>query len=378
MLRTSDLDYELPEASIARHPARPRDSARLLVVRAPTGEVLDECHVCDMHKHVAADDLLVLNRTSVLPARFVGRKASTHGACEGLYLSSNPDGTFHALIQGGHMRAGVIVECRVGDAWVQGLELVARAEGAQAGAWAIRPIASLEPLRTNHLALLGHVGLPPIPPYIRAARVHAGERETDAPDREEYQTVYADLSQAGSVAAPTAGLHMTRALMEQLRTSGVTFGEVTLHVGTGTFRTVETEFLEQHAMHSEWCSMPLETIEQVGQCRARGGRVIPIGTTSARTLEGYARLTPDFPASLETDILITPGHRWMWVDGLLTNFHLPRSTLLAMVASLLEREPGCGVRTLLGLYEFAMRRGYRFYSFGDAMLILPSPEAKSR
>ncbi len=240
--------------------------------------------------------------------------------------------------------------------------------------------------------LLARIGLTPIPPYIRRARDHAGQDVPDDVDRARYQTVFAaaahhapptnattsnpaatDEPTSGSVAAPTAGLHMTPDLLARLASQGVRRADVTLHVGTGTFRNVETEFVEQHTMHREVCEMLPTTREAILQTRSRHGRVICVGTTSARTVESFARLdTANPPQWLATDILITPGYTWRWTDGLLTNFHLPRSTLMAMVASLLgDGGTQSGVQRLKSLYAAAIRDGYRFYSYGDAMLILP-------
>lgn len=227
--------------------------------------------------------------------------------------------------------------------------------------------------------VLEAVGLTPLPPYIVRARRHSGRVAYEHEDHERYQTVYAS-GEAGSVAAPTAGLHFTPKLLAMLRNAGVGLESVTLHVGTGTFRPVETEFVEQHPMHAEWCSVSPETVERVRATRAARGRVFAVGTTAARTLEAYAGAAESggCPASLSTRILITPGYRWRWVDGMVTNFHLPRSTLMAMVASLLEGADGGtgdgtggGVSALLGHYRRALAAGYRFYSFGDATLVVP-------
>jgi S-adenosylmethionine:tRNA ribosyltransferase-isomerase len=215
--------------------------------------------------------------------------------------------------------------------------------------------------------------LTPIPPYIRKARQTAGIAISDAADRDRYQTVFADAQTVhgglGSVAAPTAGLHFTPGLLAELERLGVERADVVLHVGPGTFRPVETAIVEEHPMHAEWCSMPHTAIEAIGRTRARGGRVVCVGTTSARVVETYAAREERgeaYEAWVETRILITPGYRWRWVDGLLTNFHLPRSTLMAMVAALLDG----GVERLKGVYSEAISQGYRFYSYGDAMLVV--------
>jgi S-adenosylmethionine:tRNA ribosyltransferase-isomerase len=268
------------------------------------------------------------------------------------------------------------------------------------GAWIVEVLGVDPTTDPGGMQALERVGHTPLPPYILGKRRRAGERVEDAEDRARYQTVYAgggsagagradagaSSPSAGSVAAPTAGLHFTPELLGRLDELGVERADVVLHVGSGTFKPVETEFIEQHRMHSEMCSMSPETIARVRAARQAGRRVIAVGTTSARTLESYAKLeddrsgdrshqvnTPRWPGWLDTNLLITPGYQWRWTGGLLTNFHLPRSTLLAMVSSLLTPaggEPMEGVRRLLGLYELAVREGYRFYSYGDAMVVV--------
>jgi S-adenosylmethionine:tRNA ribosyltransferase-isomerase len=240
-----------------------------------------------------------------------------------------------------------------------------RAESAGAGGR--RPISAEETL-----AVLGRAGLTPIPPYIRAARKAAGVEVGEETDRERYQTVYAasELSKAASVAAPTAGLHFAEGLLARLAAAGVGRADVTLHVGTGTFKPVEAEQVEDHPMHAESCSMGAGAVAAVRDARESGGRVVAVGTTSARTLETYAGAVAgggEVPPAMTTRLLVTPGYEWKWVDGMLTNFHLPRSTLMAMVAALL---PG-GVARLKEVYGAAVKEGYRFYSYGDAMLVLP-------
>lgn len=260
------------------------------------------------------------------------------------------------------------------------------------GTWIARMFGPGVAPSDSALSVLERLGGPPLPPYIRAARKRAGAPETInpsapsssssssapalPPDIARYQTVYADAQHAGSIAAPTAGLHFTPGLLERLAAGGIARHPVVLHVGTGTFKPVATEFIEQHAMHSEWCHIPAETCAAITSARARDARIVAIGTTSARTLESFPRHEIDRGAQLArwTRILIAPGHTWANVDALFTNFHLPCSTLMAMVASFLET-PGCGVGSgverLRRYYELAVHEKYRFYSYGDAMLILP-------
>lgn len=382
MLRTADLDYELPPERIATEPARPRDSARLLVTRRSVGARLEHRTVSDLPALLRPGDLLVFNTTRVLPARFLGVRQDTGGRVEGLFLHRGPgEGTWEVLLKARRFRDGApILVCdeagrpvpirgsdgRLGAAR---LTLVERVAG-DGGGWIVRaelvgdgwelPIGPGETL-----IVLGQAGRTPIPPYIRAARKQAGLAVPEQADRERYQTVYA--SAAGSIAAPTAGLHFTPGLLARLEEAGARRADVVLHVGMGTFKPVESEYIEEHPMHAEWCTMPGATAGTIRAARAAGGRVIAVGTTSARTIEAYAALGDPVPESITTRLLITPGYEWRWVDGILTNFHLPRSTLMAMVGALL---PG-GVGALRGVYAEAIARGYRFYSYGDAMLILP-------
>ncbi len=246
-----------------------------------------------------------------------------------------------------------------------GGELTIRLRDRSAEAWLVEPLAEGEP----HV-LLERVGLTPVPPYILRARKERQEEaagETDARDRSWYQTVYADDSAAGAVAAPTAGLHFTPQLLEALSGRGVERAEVVLQVGAGTFKPIETEHVEEHPMHHERFVVRREVMQRIVETRAKGGRIIAVGTTTARALESLPTLAAENDVATETDLLITPGYRFRHIDGLLTNFHLPRSTLLAMVGALLEG----GVPRLLRVYEEAIRERYRFYSYGDAMLILP-------
>jgi S-adenosylmethionine:tRNA ribosyltransferase-isomerase len=285
--------------------------------------------------------------------------------------------------------ARVVLRRRDNTLSTASLELIARSEKVE-GAWVVRVDPGEElssgdagPAGCNpaplHKALLERVGRPPLPPYIRAARRASGLADEAPEDVERYQTVYARGDElgggAGSVAAPTAGLHFTPELLARLAARGAGRADVTLHVGAGTFRTVEAETVEGHDMHAELCAMSGEAIEAVQRTRAAGGRVIPVGSTSMRTIESYARLEPHrrdaCATGLWTDLLLTPGAELLWTDGLLTNFHLPRSTLMALVATLLDTDPERAAGRLRSLYEEAVERRYRFYSYGDAMLILP-------
>lgn len=372
MLPTRALDYDLPEDLIATEPARPRDSARLLVIsRAdPSPARAQHLRIRDLPPLLEPSDLLILNRTAVLPARFRGVREDSGGKVDGLYLEQarhDDPLAWSVLLKSRRTKPGIFIRLllRDGARSPMRLRLVERnPDSPDSGQWIARVEGAPEHADTP--AILAMIGLTPLPPYIRQARKRSGQHSDDERDREDYQTVYAAPDRSASVAAPTAGLHFTPELLARLRERGVQTAEVTLHVGIGTFKPIETEYVEQHPMHSEWCTVPRETLGAIGDVRARAGRVIAVGTTAARALES---VNPDEPAEgpFRTSLLIKPGHDWRNADGLLTNFHLPRSTLLAMVASLFPR----GMDDLLPLYAEAIERRYRFYSFGDAMLILP-------
>ncbi len=436
MLRTSDLDYELPEGRIATAPAEPRDSARLMVVRRDQrGASAVHAQVRDLPRFLRRGDLLVVNTSRVIPARVLGERADTGGRVEGLYLGpageggvaechagepeasrgvSSATGTppaWRMLLRGRRLRPGVCVSLRTSDGLTSGvvLRLVRKVEAQEGvpvnahrgpspadlhedGAWITEAVDGTgTPLAEPAVTLLERCGLPPLPPYIRAARKRRHEAETVPADTGSYQTVYAadhhgarglacgEVARVGvpdgSVAAPTAGLHFTPDLLARLDEAGVERAGVVLHVGAGTFKPVEAEFVEQHPIHAEWCEVPAATASRLAAARREGRRVIAVGTTSARTLESF---TPEAlsagGAARWTRLLITPGHRWRAVDGLMTNFHLPRSSLMALVAAHLQVEgaaEGDGVARLRALYTEAVREGYRFYSYGDGMLLLP-------
>ncbi|MGH7243124.1 MAG: tRNA preQ1(34) S-adenosylmethionine ribosyltransferase-isomerase QueA [Phycisphaerales bacterium] len=379
VLRTSELEYDLPEERIALEPATPRDSARLMVVSRASAEVIEHDRVSDLPRLLRAGDVLVFNTTRVLPARLIGKREDTGGAVEGLFLaiaSASAGERWTVLLKAKKVRPGmrIVLDDSTGNASGVILTAIERVEG-EAGAW----IVSVE--HAAGIAALQRAGRTPLPPYILKAREHAHRVIAEQSDRDRYQTVYAN--EPGSVAAPTAGLHFTTELLATLSKQGVERIDATLHVGTGTFRPVEVDIVEDHPMHTEQCSLPRESVTRILQAVREGRRVIAVGTTSARTLESYAasfeslrgaganesEAIARLPGSIDTRLLITPGYRWKWVSGLMTNFHLPRSTLLAMVGALLPESSG-GVGALKNLYSTAIRDGYRFYSYGDAMLVL--------
>jgi S-adenosylmethionine:tRNA ribosyltransferase-isomerase len=336
------LDYDLPSHLIAQEPAAARDAARLLVVDRSTG-TLSHHHFRDLPDLLSSTDLLVLNDTRVLPARLVGKRERTGGRWEGLFLRETPDGLWELLAQTrGRPQPGEVIAIDPGP-----LRLTLR--GRTNGHWLAEPSPPGAP--TELLAMSGRV---PLPPYIRKG-------EAGSADRERYQTVYARAD--GSVAAPTAGLHFTPAVFDRLRGRGIEWTSVTLHVGLGTFEPIKTDDPSRHHMHAEWAEVPAAAVHGIRACKARGGRVFAVGTTATRALETVARDGELKPWRGETDIYIYPPYRFRVLDGLITNFHLPRTTLLLLVAAF------AGPDLVKRAYAEAVRHEYRFYSYGDAMLV---------
>jgi S-adenosylmethionine:tRNA ribosyltransferase-isomerase len=360
-MRLSDFDYDLPPELIAQEPSPQRDRSRLLVLprdRSRRREGGGPAHhvFCDLPELLRPGDLLVLNDTRVVPARLVGRRARTQGHWEGLFLRAQPDGAWELLCQTrGRLVAGeTLVVHRESGGGGEGLRLVLVGRTPE-GRWLARPEEPGDPAE-----LLARHGQVPIPPYIRKGRA----RDEDA---ERYQTVYA--ARPGAVAAPTAGLHFTPAVFEALRRRGIDRGFVTLHVGPGTFQPVQVEDVDRHRMQPEWGELPAATAEAMTDARARGGRVVAVGTTVVRVLESAAALPPGpgggpAPWSGLTDLTIRPPYTFRAVDALVTNFHLPRSSLLLLVAAF------AGLEAIRSAYRVAVEQRYRFYSYGDAMLIL--------
>jgi S-adenosylmethionine:tRNA ribosyltransferase-isomerase len=341
-MKTSDFDYHLPESSIAQTPAEPRDSSRLLVLDRASGN-LEHKIFRNIFDYLKPNDLLVLNQTRVIPARIFAKK-ETGGKVELLLLRRRDSLTWESLVGGKGLRVGTKVEIENG---LQA-EILEILEGSE------RLIKFTEPIEPY----FSRVGNVPLPPYIH-------EKLSD-PER--YQTVFA--KEPGSAAAPTAGLHFTPQLLDQLRMKGVKIAYVTLHVGLDTFAPVTEDSPEEHKIHTEWCELSRETADLINLTRQNGGQVVAVGTTSVRTLEGAAQaLTADRSEQIAafsgpTNIFILPGYRFKIVDVMITNFHLPKSTLIMLVSAFAGREG------ILSAYETAIREGYRFYSFGDAMLIL--------
>jgi S-adenosylmethionine:tRNA ribosyltransferase-isomerase len=348
-MKLSDFDFDLPEDLIALRPARPRSSARLLLAQ---GDAITDAHVFDLPGILRPGDRLVLNDTKVIPARLTGLRQRAGAPGEGearieaTLLEAQPDGTWSALVKPlRRLREGETI--RFSD------DLSATFEGRAGEAALLRFDCTGEAFE----AALNAAGAMPLPPYI------AGQRAPDAADVEDYQTVWA--ARPGAVAAPTASLHFDDALLAALVARGVTMTRVTLHVGAGTFLPVKVDDVTDHRMHAEWGEITPDAAAEINATRAAGGRIIPVGTTALRLLESAAAPGGVAPFRGETDIFITPGFTFRVADGLMTNFHLPKSTLMMLVSALM------GVDRVRAIYAHAIAERYRFFSYGDASLLLP-------
>lgn len=341
-MRVADFHFDLPEALIARHPLPERRASRLLALDGPTG-TLAHRQFADLLDYLRPGDLMVFNNTRVIPARLFGQKES--------------GGKLEVLVERVLDQHRVLAHIRASKAPKPGTRILVEGGGSAEMLQrhdALFELAFAEPV----LPLLERVGHMPLPPYI--------DRPDDAADRERYQTVYAQ--RAGAVAAPTAGLHFDEALLATLKDKGVAFGHVTLHVGAGTFQPVRVDDLKEHVMHREWLNVGAELVQQVRRTRAAGGRVIGVGTTVVRALESAMREGELLPYAGETQIFITPGYRIRSVDAMVTNFHLPESTLLMMISAF------AGQARVFEAYQAAIAEKYRFFSYGDAMLLFPQGE----
>ena len=340
-MKTSDFDFYLPEELIAQTPLKRRDSSRLLTLDKRTGETAHR-HFYELPQLLRPGDCLVLNNSRVLPARLIGRRLPGGGACEVLLLTDWGDGLWECLVRPGRkLKPGAQVSFGEG-------RLTATVEAEVSGGNRL--------VRFHYqgifLEVLEELGKMPLPPYIKE----------ELQDNERYQTVYSKIN--GSAAAPTAGLHFTPELLRQIQEMGVKLCYVTLHVGLGTFRPVKAEDISEHEMHSEYCVIPEETARTINETKRNGGRVICVGTTSCRTVESFAAEDGTLKESAGwTSIFIYPGYRFKVLDALVTNFHLPQSTLIMLVSALAGREH------VLAAYEEAVKERYRFFSFGDAMFI---------
>jgi S-adenosylmethionine:tRNA ribosyltransferase-isomerase len=336
---TSDFDYFLPLERIAQSPIEPRHNSRLMVLRTEGGEP-EDAFFHEIGNFLRPGDLLVINQTRVIPARLHALKP-TGGRVELLLLKLIEGDTWEALVGGKRIKKGMLLQVEGGP----GVEILEELEESQRLIRFITPIDNLLPA----------IGEMPLPPYIH--------KKLDRPER--YQTVYA--ASTGSAAAPTAGLHFTPELMQELERQGIQFARVTLHVGLDTFVPVTEEDPTDHKIHTEWCEVTRQTANLINQVRSNGGRVVAVGTTSVRTLESATKrengMVNIYPYCGPTGLFILPGYEFKLVDAMITNFHLPRSTLLMLVSAFAGRE------CVLAAYKKAIDRGYRFYSFGDAMYI---------
>ena len=344
-LKTSDFYYDLPEELIAQSPSAERDGCRLMVLDRQSGEVTHRIFR-DVIEYLRPEDMLVVNSSKVIPARLLGKTDKTGSDMELLLLRALESGEWETLVRPGK-------RAKIGASFSFGGVLRATVTDiVEGGNRTVRFDYDREKYK-NVYEVLDAVGNMPLPPYI-TKRLEK---------KEDYQTVYA--KREGSAAAPTAGLHFTEELLDRIRAMGVGYGEVTLHVGLGTFRPVKVESIESHEMHGEYFSISEEVAEEINRRRAGGGRIIAVGTTSCRVLESAS--TPDgivHPTDGETGIFIYPGYSFKATDALITNFHLPESTLIMLVSALAGKE------NVMGAYECAVNEKYRFFSFGDAMLIV--------
>ena len=340
-MKTSDFYYDLPPELIAQTPLERRDASRLMCLDKETGAVSHH-HFYELPDFLNAGDCLILNNSRVLPARLLGRRLPGGGACEVLLLQDKGDKVWECLVRPGkHLREGARLSFGEGELTAEIAEVLP--DGNRLVRFDYKGI---------FLEVLERLGKMPLPPYIKE----------ELQDQERYQTVYSKVN--GSAAAPTAGLHFTPELLEKVAAKGVGIGYVTLHVGLGTFRPVKEDEVEQHDMHSEYCVIPQETADLINRTKANGARVICVGTTSCRTIESWAAEDGTMTATGGwTNIYIYPGYRFKVMDALVTNFHLPESTLVMLVSALAGREH------ILSAYEEAVRERYRFFSFGDAMFI---------
>lgn len=344
-MRVSDFDYDLPTELIAQYPAAQRDASRMLVLDKKSGEI-KHTHFKNILQYLEEGDLLVFNETKVFPARLLGRRVKTGGKIEVLLLEEKEPGTWEALVRPGrHARQGE--EITFGE----GLRAII-GERTNSGGRVINFLSRDQQEFWDQLFKIGKI---PLPPYIK--------RPAEEMDRERYQTVYA--RSLGSVAAPTAGLHFTEEILEQLKDKGVQFAFVVLHVGLGTFRPVHVQRVEDHQMHAEFWRLDPHNAALINDARQSGRRVIAVGTTTVRLLESVAQEDGTVgPGEGWTSIFIYPGFHFRVIDGLITNFHLPCSTLLMLVCAF------AGYDKVMPAYREAVEKGYRFFSYGDAMLIL--------
>jgi len=380
-LKTADLDFELPPKLLATEPAEPRDAAKLLVHDRARGTTSHH-HVRDLPDlgFLSSGDLMLVNRSKVIPACFKATRTSTGGKMQGLYLESPKPGLWSVLLESrGKLLPGekvtlasdahlTLIESTGPGQWLA--ELISPRQTLELLAGQPSEGLENEPQSSVSGGNLPGVGTTPLPPYIRKARKHLGQAEVNDKDAERYNTVFkADAArETGSVAAPTAGLHFTPQLLKVLKSQGIGFESITLHVGLGTFAPVKAESLDDHIMHHETFEVSEQVAQAIVDTRSRGGKIFCVGTTTVRAVESLPADILKNPRQIQssTDLFITPGFEFRFVDHLMTNFHLPQSTLLALVASL----PNLGLDKLKALYVEAIAAEYRFYSYGDTMLVV--------
>lgn len=346
---TAAFDFELPPELIAQYPIEPRDGSRLLVVDRRSKNI-EHRQFCELPVILSSQDTLALNNTRVVRARLIGHREMTGGKWEGLFLEEVDDGRWEILCKSrGRLRLGESIVIN------SGLHLILENQ-TRDGQWIVHAeLQSGDGHFDSAFALLERYGHLPLPPYIRKGKAIAG-------DDLRYQTAFAD--RLGSIAAPTAGLHFTDGIFRELAYRGISWVHLTLHIGAGTFMPIKTNIIEDHVMHAEWAELPCSSASELVQCRARGGRIVAVGSTATRTLETAALAGKLIPFMGKTNLFIRPGHVFHGIDALVTNFHLPRSTLLVLVSAF------GGMELIRQAYQEAIDHKYRFYSYGDAMLIL--------
>ena len=349
-MRTEKLNYYLPSELIAQHPLSIRSDSRLLVLNRSTGKIIDS-QFNNLGDFLLPGDCLVLNDTKVLPARFFARRSSG-GKLEGLFLAETAAGDWDVMIKGTRrLKAGEQLYLRDKQKKDFSTAVVLEKQDRGRCRLKLQTDADLE-------TILDKIGFPPLPPYIK----RGDDLAVAEVDKLRYQTVYA--RKPGAVAAPTAGLHFTDRLIEQLKQASINFAYVTLHVGAGTFKPITTENLEDHQFHQERFSINSRNARIINAAKSKGGRIIAVGTTSTRVLETVSNRSRIKAATGTTDLFIKPGYKFKMVDVMITNFHLPKSTLLALVAAF------AGLENIINAYNHAVKQRYRFYSYGDAMLII--------
>ena len=349
-MRTKCLNYDLPSKLIAQSPTEKRGASRLLVMDRQAGSVLDR-QFADILEYIGPGDCVVLNNTKVLPARFFAHR-QTGAKLEGLFLGETKDGLWEVMVKGaGKLKTGEVIVLR--DREGVDFHRVRAVERTSDGRWLL-DIGSAQ----KAAEILETIGFAPLPPYIK----RSDDKQLAKADLQRYQTVYAD--RPGAVAAPTAGLHFTERLLEQLKDKGVRLAYVTLHVGAGTFAPIKADDLSDHKMHTERFSISRDSADLINDTKDKCGRIIAVGTTSVRTLETVCHDGKVAAAEGVTDLFIMPGYEFEMVDAIVTNFHLPRSSLLALVCAFAVLE------NVLAAYRYAIDERYRFYSYGDAMLII--------